>query len=152
MPSTYWVGLSEILQYHIVKFHSFCGLLHQHKMHHHHRQQALSNSGDHNGAIRSYDKALAIDANDVDALTSKGADLIRLGKYAEAIKYYDRALAIDPNPKDVGVLGNKGIALYHLGNYTGAIQYYDKALAIDAKNLDALNNKRLAIQKLKIHY
>ena len=65
---------------------------------------------------------------------------------------YDRALAIDPNPKDVGVLGNKGIALYHLGNYTGAIQSYDKALAIDAKNLDALNNKRLAIQKLKIHY
>ena len=71
---------------------------------------------------RYYDKALTIDANDVDALTRKGADLIRLAKYAEAIKYYDRALAIDPNPKDVGVLGNKGIALYHLGNYTGAIQ------------------------------
>ena len=52
-----------------------------------------------NEAIKSFDRALAMDPNYKEALGNKGTALSNLGRYADAIKYLDRALATDPNYK-----------------------------------------------------
>jgi tetratricopeptide (TPR) repeat protein len=48
-----------------------------------------------------YDKALAIDPHNVNALNNKGAALYNLGNYTGAITYYDKALAIDPHKLNI---------------------------------------------------
>jgi tetratricopeptide (TPR) repeat protein len=74
-----------------------------------------------NKILAYYDKALAIDPNNVHSLYNKGLTLDNLGNHTEAIVYYHKALAIDP--KDIYALISKGLALGNLGNYTGAIEY-----------------------------
>jgi tetratricopeptide (TPR) repeat protein len=65
-------------------------------------------------AIQYFDKALAMDPNDIVALDDKGAALDRLGYHAEAIEYYNKALSINPNDKIA--LCDKEIALSKLGH------------------------------------
>jgi len=96
--------------------------------------------------LEFYDKALAIDPNDMSALVNKGLALYNLGSNTEAIKLYDKALAIDPD--NIVVLNNKGISLASLGNYTGAIELYDIVLAIDPNDMSALINKGFALENL----
>jgi Flp pilus assembly protein TadD, contains TPR repeats len=69
---------------------------------------SLAQSGRYEEAITSYDKALAINPNYVNALYNKGRALNNLGKYQEAITYYDKLLALVAN--DVDTLNNKGVA------------------------------------------
>ena len=57
---------------------------------------ALDDLGNHTGALQYFDKALAIQPNDIHALYDKGVALGNLRNYTEAIKYYDKALAIQP--------------------------------------------------------
>jgi tetratricopeptide (TPR) repeat protein len=76
--------------------------------------------GSYNGAIVFYNKALAIDHNNVEALYNKGNALVKLGDSVGAIVLYDKALAIDPTNKKV--LHNKGLLLFKSGNYTGLIK------------------------------
>jgi Flp pilus assembly protein TadD len=66
-----------------------------------------------------YDRVLAIDPHDVNALNNEGAALENLGNNTGAILYYDKALVIDPHYETA--LNNKGAALDNLGNHTGAI-------------------------------
>ena len=59
---------------------------------------ALFDLRKYNESITNYDKALAINPKDVNALTGLGAALgYGLGKYNESITNYDKALAINPN-------------------------------------------------------
>jgi tetratricopeptide (TPR) repeat protein len=53
--------------------------------------------GKNNESITYFDKALAMDPNDVESLNGKGVALANLGKYCEAIKYFDKALTIKPS-------------------------------------------------------
>ena len=52
----------------------------------------LFDEGKYDQAITYYDKALATDSNDIEALNDKGAALANLGKHEEAITYYDKVL------------------------------------------------------------
>jgi tetratricopeptide (TPR) repeat protein len=74
----------------------------------------------HNESIEYYDKVLAVEPNDFEALYNKGLALTNLGKYNESIKYYDKVLAIDPN--QVLASYNKGTALLNLGKYNKSIE------------------------------
>ncbi len=76
--------------------------------------------GGYTGAIVFYNKVLAIDPNNIDALYNKGNALVKLGDSIGAIVLYDKALAIDPNNKKV--LHNKGLLLFKIGNYSGLIK------------------------------
>jgi tetratricopeptide (TPR) repeat protein len=100
------------------------------------------------GVIEYYDKALAINPNDTNALNGKGLTLDQLGKYKEAIAYFNKALAINPN--DTNALYNKALALSNLGRDAEAIQFYDKILAINPNDIDALYNKDLTLDRLGI--
>ena len=100
---------------------------------------ALLNLGKYNESIPYFDKALAIDPNEVNALTQKGVALVFLKRANQSIPYFDKALAI--NPKDVSTLTNKGLALGRLGKYNESISYFDKALAINPKFGVAMKEK-----------
>jgi tetratricopeptide (TPR) repeat protein len=54
---------------------------------------ALSDLGKYHDAITSYDKALAIDGNNILAMNGKGNALSDLGKPQDAITWYDKANA-----------------------------------------------------------
>jgi tetratricopeptide (TPR) repeat protein len=107
---------------------------------------SLNDLGQYNESNGYYDKILALDPNNVDALNNKGLILNDLGKYNKSIGYYNNALAIDPN--HFWALNNKGLALYNLGRYNESIEYYDKALAIEPDNGVALANKQFADNSL----
>jgi len=61
----------------------------------------------------NYDKALAIQPNDTNALSNKGVALYDLGKFREAIVTYDKVLALNPN--DIYAINNKVNALGKIG-------------------------------------
>ena len=50
---------------------------------------SLTKLGDYTQAISYYDKALAIDPNNVYALSGKGVALDSLGNHTQDITYYD---------------------------------------------------------------
>lgn len=100
------------------------------------------------GAIKYFDKVLAINPDDVNALTDKGLALDALGNHTSAIEYYVKALGVEIVPHDVRGLISKGVALGGLSNYTAAIEYFDKVLAIDPQSVDVLSDKGIALHHL----
>jgi len=60
---------------------------------------------------------LAIDPDDIHALTGKGISLYYLGNYTGAISYYDKVLAIKPN--DTKAIEAKAAAIDKLGSHNG---------------------------------
>ena len=108
---------------------------------------ALSDSNNSTGALLYYDKALAIDPTNQDALVGKGYALDDLGNYTGSIMYFDKALTIDP--KNTDALNGKGFALEDSNNSTGAIMYFDKTLAISPKDPDALKEKNTLTKSAK---
>jgi tetratricopeptide (TPR) repeat protein len=86
-----------------------------------------------------YDRALAINQNNVPALVQKGTDLVNAGEGHQAIIWLDKALKIDPS--NMMALVSKGAALRGLGQYQDAIVMYDKVLAIDPNDVYALGGK-----------
>jgi tetratricopeptide (TPR) repeat protein len=90
-------------------------------------------------AISWYDKALAVNPNDVNASYYKGTAFDELHRYEDALSWFDKTL--DIYPKHVNASIYKAIVLKELGKLEEAISWYDKALEIDPKNLNALYNK-----------
>jgi tetratricopeptide (TPR) repeat protein len=74
----------------------------------HNKGNALRRLYRYDEALGAYDKALSVQAHDldyVDTLYNKGRTLHELEKYAEAIAYYGRALSIKPD--DIEILNRK---------------------------------------------
>jgi tetratricopeptide (TPR) repeat protein len=77
-------------------------------------------------AIRSFELALRLDPNYVEAWIKKGYSHFHLRDYSFAISSYDMALNIDPDNHEAWNL--KGLAYYKMNNYTKAIECCTKAL------------------------
>lgn len=92
------------------------------------------------------DKVLAIDANNLQALSNKGGVLVKLKRYDEAIEYFDRALAIKPD--FVEALNNKAIAFYGLGYYSQASNILLQASELDPNNSLTIKNISFVIEKI----
>lgn len=58
---------------------------------------ALYNLERYNEAIAQFNRVLAVEPTNIDAIYYKGLSLYNLERYIEAIAYYDRILEIDPN-------------------------------------------------------
>jgi len=94
-------------------------------------------------AIETAQKALALDANNVDALNAMGGALRRTRRWLEAEGYFDRALAIDPNSAEL--LEDYAEFLSHVGRTEEALAISTRGMEIDARlmplvfaHLDAL--------------
>ena len=90
-------------------------------------------------AIRSFELALRIDPNYVDAWIKKGYAHFHLGEYPVAITCYDKALDIDLNNAEAWNL--KGLAYYKMRNYADAIIACDKAVDINPNDAMSWYNK-----------
>jgi FkbM family methyltransferase len=87
-------------------------------------------------ALASHDRALAIRADDAEALNSHGNALWSLRRFDEALKSYDRALAIRPSYPEA--LYNRATALSELKRLDDALASYDEALGVQPRYADAL--------------
>lgn len=74
---------------------------------------AYGETGSESLERKSYQKALELEPDNIQALTYMGNNLLRAKKYAQAMEYYRMVLAIDnANPQ---ALYNRAICLRHLG-------------------------------------
>lgn len=117
-------------------------------------------------AIASYDKALEINNNHLDAWFNKGIALHNLGepeeqtvgqitiksnpgKPQEELVCFDKVLKINPEHAEAWL--KRGIALHDLGRYEDANASYDRVLEINPKCADAWHGKRGALWNLGKH-
>ncbi len=86
-------------------------------------------------ALAAYDAALALKAEDVEALTGKGQCLMDIGAYPAAMALFQRALRSHPRYGDALI----GLAEAHKrqGNNSEAVNYYQKYLDLMPDGPDA---------------
>ncbi len=89
---------------------------------------ALDDAGDFNGAIASYDLAIARNPYSAAAYTDRGGARHDLGDLAGAVADYDLAIALNPNLAEAYV--NRGIARSDLDDLDGAIKDYSQAITL----------------------
>lgn len=90
-------------------------------------------------AIRSFDLALRLDPQFVDAWIKRGYANFHLNEYTIAIGSYDRALQVDVNNAEAWNL--KGLAYYKMKNYDKAIDCCEKAIDINPNDGMSWYNK-----------
>ncbi|HEV8678263.1 MAG TPA: tetratricopeptide repeat protein [Stellaceae bacterium] len=98
--------------------------------------------GEHE-ALASYDRALAIRPDDVQALSNRSVALDGLGRLDEALAGFDRALAIRPDYPPA--LANRGNTLRALKRFADAEASYDAALALQPEFPDCRFNRALLL-------
>ncbi|MXZ02097.1 tetratricopeptide repeat protein [Candidatus Poribacteria bacterium] len=57
----------------------------------------LDEQKDHSTAISTFDKAIRLDPNYVEAYNRRGTAKYKIGQYIEAISDYDEAISLEPN-------------------------------------------------------
>jgi tetratricopeptide (TPR) repeat protein len=107
---------------------------------------AQSRSGKKEAALASFERALEVRPDPV-VLTSRGATLHGLRRFAEALASYDRALALRPDYPEAHA--NRGAALQELRRFAEALASYDRALALRPQDAAALYNRANTLQELK---
>jgi tetratricopeptide (TPR) repeat protein len=108
--------------------------------------QALDRLGDPLEAIKSFDRAIAIDPDLADAHGNRANILVDADVPLEALKSFDRALALNPNSPSDWL--NRGALLQDLGRHAEALMSYDKALAIVPQAPNILMNRANALAML----
>ncbi|MGB8701154.1 MAG: tetratricopeptide repeat protein [Thermosynechococcaceae cyanobacterium] len=100
-------------------------------------------------AIKSYNKALELKPEHVEAWIGRGVALRNLGQHEEALESYDRALKIESNDPELWY--TRGSTLNSLGRYEEAIESYDKALELKPEHVEAWIGRGVALDKLGRH-
>ncbi len=99
-------------------------------------------SGDNYGAIKDYDRAIAIDPKYSESYVNRGIAKFKLGKIQAAIKDYNLAIAI--NAKDSEAYYNRGIAQFESGDERLAVADFDRAIAINPQDPEVYGNRGFA--------
>ena len=97
-------------------------------------------------AIASFDKALDLNRQYVDAYNIRGCAFSELGDYRRAIADYTKAIEINPQYSDA--YKNRGNARRKLGDHQGAIADYDKAIELNPEILTSIGFDRTLRIKL----
>jgi len=85
-------------------------------------------SGDFQGAIKDFNKAIEINPKYANAYYDRGLAKAKLGDYRGALKDYNKTIEI--NPKHKMAYAFRGVAKANLGDYRGAIEDYNKTIEI----------------------
>ncbi|MGH8766540.1 MAG: tetratricopeptide repeat protein, partial [Burkholderiales bacterium] len=99
--------------------------------------------GDHEGAARSYQRALSLDPDCVPAHLNLGVLLQLRGETAEAVLHFRRACELAPDSADAWL--NLGFVLERGRDLRQARECYDRALAIDPDHIDARFNRSMVL-------
>ena len=97
--------------------------------------QAFTFKGDHQGAVRSYRKALQIAPENAAHHTNLGLSLTECGMVEEAALHFTKAIEHDPDQKESH--NNLGGLLAKRGKFQEAILHYREALRIDPEFSEA---------------
>jgi Flp pilus assembly protein TadD len=89
---------------------------------------ANERTGNYPGAVRAYERGLAVAPDNVELLNAMGFALFQQGKSKEAVVALDKALAIDP--KHWKAHNNMALASIDLGELELAEAHYRESLAI----------------------
>jgi len=106
------------------------------------RGSAKQDSGDYQGAISDYNKAIEINPQYADAYNNRGSAKEHLGDYQGAIADYSKA--IEMNPKLATAYSNRGNTKCQLEDYQGATSDFNEAIEIDPKDAFAYTNRGVA--------
>ncbi|MEG4248175.1 tetratricopeptide repeat protein [Microcoleus sp. Pol10D4] len=98
----------------------------------------LQQQADFGGAIKCYERAIAINPNYAAAHSNLGVVKQHSGQLTEAIAHYRQALAIDGNLAETA--SNLGSALAEAGETGEAIAEYERALSLNPNCAEALIN------------
>jgi len=101
----------------------------------------------HEHALRSIDRALAINPGYPEALLNRSNVLQDLGRIDEALTSLDRAIAIAPDYVDAHY-NRSNLLLQNLGDVAGALAGYDKVLALAPDFSMAHSNRGAALERL----
>lgn len=112
----------------------------------------LHDNGDYKGAIAKYDKALAIDKDNLFALTEKAYSLLSLGKNKESIENCEKAIKLYPDDEDLNVVYvTYGNAMDGLKNTEKAIEIYNQGLSKFPDFYQLYFNKGVSQSSLKLY-
>ena len=98
-------------------------------------------------ALASYDRAIALKPDYVEAFLNRGIVLEQLKRLEEAVASYNQAIAL--NPKEAGLFYNRGNALKELKRLKEAVASYDQAIALEPDYADAFYNRGNALLGLR---
>jgi serine/threonine-protein kinase len=105
----------------------------------------LDEMNDVEGAIRHYEKAIAIDPNFASAYNNLGGTYYyRKKDMKAAIRYLNEAIRLNPNISQTYF--NLGLPLRDLKDWDGAIKANEKAIALMANNVEAYNNLGIVLE------
>ena len=90
---------------------------------------ANERTGNYPAAVRSYDRGLAVEPENVELLNSKGFALFQQGRNEDAVVTLKKALAVDP--KHTKAHNNIALASVDLGELEIAEAHYRESLAIE---------------------
>jgi predicted TPR repeat methyltransferase len=98
-------------------------------------------------ALHSFERALAIQPDFIEAQSNKAAMLLQLKRFEEALAGVDGALALQP---DHAVSWNtRGNVLIELKRFQEAVASYERALALAPDLVVAVENRDLALFELR---
>lgn len=103
----------------------------------------LVQEGQYENALILYDKIIAKDSRNVDALMNKGVTLHSMNHLERSLQTYQ--MVLDISPRNVDALVNMGATLHSMKKFDDAIKCYDSALEINPNNVIALTYKGISL-------
>jgi predicted O-linked N-acetylglucosamine transferase (SPINDLY family) len=98
-------------------------------------------------AVASYDRAIALKPDMVEAYSNRGNALKALKQFDAAVASYDKAIALKPDMAESYY--NRGVVMQELKRFDASVGNYDKAIALKPDYAEAYCNRGVVLQKLK---
>ncbi len=109
----------------------------------------MAKRGEYEKAVKTYDRAIALDPDFADAYYNRGLAKIHLKEFQEAIEDFDKAITLKPD--DIFCYLNRGVARDQLKEFQGAIEDFDKAIDLDSEYPYSYVNRGIAKARLGEH-
>jgi tetratricopeptide (TPR) repeat protein len=104
------------------------------------------NSGDYEGAIEAFNKAIELGVHDEAALNNRGSAKFILGRIEEALADFNAAIKAKPDFSDP--YRNRGVIWYQQQNFNAAIADFDKCLELNPEDGIAYYYRGIAKSKI----
>jgi tetratricopeptide (TPR) repeat protein len=108
---------------------------------------SFKNEGKYESALMSFDEALKLQENYVDAWIMKGVILGQWGRCSESLKCYDKIIEIEP--RSVKAWHLKAATFSMMNRFDQAVDSEAKAIELDPDNVDLYLRLAVFYQKLK---